>query len=51
MKTKLIEKRREEVLQSSLPFDSLEEIMIDRVYLILGNRCDVKVVSHPELRC
>ena len=48
VKIEIIEERREEVLQSSLPFcfDSLEEIMIDGVYLMSGNRCDFKVVSH-----
>ena len=48
VKAEIIEERLEEVLQSSLPFcfDSLEEIMVDGVYLMSGNRCDFKAVSH-----
>ena len=48
VKTEIMEERREEVLQSSLPFsfDALEDIMVDGVYLMSGNRCDFKVVSH-----
>ena len=48
VKTEIMEEHREEVLQSSLPFcfDALEDIMVDDVYLMSGNRYDFKVVSH-----
>lgn len=47
MKTEIIEERCKNALQSSLLFcfDSLEDIIVNRVYLMSGNRSNFKVVS------